>query len=401
MKRKVVRFMAVMAGILAMTACGQKETNITTKKEEVSTEKQTTSTKEKSEKKAAELSEDLLDFQISIDDRIYQVPMTYAKYVKAGWAYQGAEESTVHPSQMLLSEWFTKGQNQSLAYLTNFDVQDVTVSESYLGGLMIDLDYMKEEDTKVLLAEEIELGVSTREEVVEAYGEPTSVKESETFPIVTYALDETSYVELGFDAEEGNVLSEIMMMHPVRPKKFEESEIVEEDQSADDESEDVYEEPEAMSEDLFDYTVTFAGDLYQLPAPVSAFVDRGWILVEEKSTLVVAGKSTGAVTLTRDGQTLWIQVSNDSEVDAPIETCQMTNLAANVKDCNVEMEIAGGIHMGMAQAELEQAIAQYEYKKEVSSYTYYEIYEPDQEEEQLGYEIIVRDGKVAGIEITT
>ncbi|MDD3404174.1 MAG: hypothetical protein PHQ72_12595 [Hespellia sp.] len=407
MKKRIV-IMAVMASILVMTACGcqacakwsgepvlnQKEQSDATKKtEETKTETDTS----KKDEKETKLSEDIYHFEVSVNGEIYQLPMKYAQYTKSGWSYSGDEEEMVSPSAMLLSDWFKRGDNRTLAYLTNFDVSDVSTADSYLGGLMFDRNYIKDEDTQILLADEIQLGVSTPEEVKEAYGEPTKETESETFPTMTYAKDGDSFVELGFDAANGNVLAEITIQNPVMPKEFEESEAPDED-AAEETEDETYEAPSAVSSDLFEYTMSFAGNLYQLPVPVSEFVKNGWSMVADATNLAVEPGKTGRVTLMKDNQTLWVKARNSGEIDADIGDCLVSNLAANVKDCDVEMEIADGIQMGMSQEDLEKAIADYEYKKEVSSYTYYEI--TDKDRKNCGYEVIVRDGKVTGIEVT-
>lgn len=44
-----------------------------------------------------------------------------------------------------------------------------------------------------------------------------------------------------------------------------------------------YQAPQAVGESLDSFALSYAGCLYQLPAPVSAFLDNGWTLVEDDS----------------------------------------------------------------------------------------------------------------------
>ncbi len=284
--------------------------------------------------------------------------MTYQSFTKTGWEYAGDEEAGIPAGGGMLSDWFNKGDDMTLGYITNFDAQSETVLNSYITGILLTDDYIKEEEREILLPGEI-------------------------------------FVTLTFNTTKGGILSEITMRNETRPNDFETSEQDEETAT----KEKAYKAPEILSNHLFDYTVSFNGALYRLPAPVSEFVANGWELLADESDVVIESQKTGKVTLTKDDQTFWAYVMNDSDQTEEVSNCVVTNLAANVKGCDVEMGISGGVHVGMTQQRLEEAIKRYDYKKEVSSYTYYEIADPDQED--CGYEVIVKDGIVTGIEIMT
>lgn len=395
MKKKSVVIMAVMAGILAMTACEQKTTVVKSEKEKTTETANAENTSAKSEKADAELSDDIYAFQVSIDGKILQFPMTYQSFTKTGWEYAGDEEAGIPAGGGMLSDWFNKGDDMTLGYITNFDTRSETVLNSYITGILLTDDYIKGEEREILLPGEIVLGSSTKDEVMQAYGDPTDSIENDTFPSMTYESGENQFVTLTFNTTKGGILSEITMRNETRPNDFETSEQDEETATKD----KAYKAPEILSNHLFDYTVSFNGALYRLPAPVSEFVANGWELLADESDVVIESQKTGKVTLTKDDQTFWAYVMNDSDQTEEVSNCVVTNLAANVKDCDVEMGISGGVHVGMTQQRLEEAIKLYDYKKEVSSYTYYEIADPDQED--CGYEVIVKDGIVTGIEIMT
>lgn len=374
-----------------MAACGKKEQSVPTKTENT-TEQEKSSTK--NEKEKSELSDDISDFQISINGTIYQLPMKYSAFTKAGWSYSGEEEEQIQPEETILSDWFQKKEDRILAKLMQFEEKKVAVSEAYISELIIDTNYIKSEDANVLLADEIQLNISTQDDVKAAYGEPTSTEQGEAFASLIYQLTDEGQVILVFDLGNGGVLSEITMENHAKPEEIKEKDKGEE--VTEETEEEDYEAPLTMSTELSDYTVLFAGALYQLPIPVSEFVANGWIIVDNETSSLIEGGKTGKVTLMKNQQTLWTTVTNESEKTASVTECYVTKLASNVNDCNVDMEVFGGIRMGMSQEDLEKALTDIPYKKQVSSYTYYEI--SDEENEDGGYEIIVKDGKITGIE---
>lgn len=391
MKKKAILAL-MMACALAMTACGKKEAKAT---EAPKTEEKTEEVKETKEKDddALELSDDIYDFQVSIDGNVYQFPMKYADFTESGWDYTGDTEESIQPNAYGISEWFENGDNMTMAYLTNFDINAVSVGDCYLGGLMLESNYMEAEGTEVLMAKGIKLGESTQEDVKAAYGEPTSSYESDSFPTMTYESDIYSTIEFGFDAENGGVLNDIDIQNLVAPEDFEAGEVDDSVPAIVSE----YEAPTEVGDDLLDYKISFAGDLYELPAPVSAFIDNGWTVVEDETETTIAGRDSGKVTLMKDNQTFWSYVRNYSENATSYTNCFITTVSANVNDCNVDLEAANGIKMGMSQADLEKALEGYTYEKEETSYVYYDV--SDEESLTYGYEIIVRDGVVTGIDV--
>ncbi|MDD3362921.1 MAG: hypothetical protein PHW34_14740 [Hespellia sp.] len=395
MKKKAAVIMAVMAGMLAMTACEQKTTVVKSEKAKTTETANTENTSAKNEKADAELSADIYAFQVSIDGKILQFPMTYQNFMETGWEYTGDEEAGIPAGSGMLSDWFKKGDDMMLGYITNFDTRSETVLNSYITGILITDDYIQDEEREILLPGKIALGTSTQDEVLKAYGDPQDSIESDTFPTMTYEPGENQYVTLTFNRAKDSILSEILIRNEIVPDDFKTSKQDEETAPKG----KAYKAPEVLSNHLFDYTVSFHGALYQLPAPVSEFVANGWELIEDESEMVIESQKTGRVTLTKGDQTFWADVMNDSDQTEEVLNCVVTNLAANVKGCDVEMGISGGVHMGMTQERLEEAIKQYDYKKEVNSYTYYEIADPDRED--CGYEVIVKDGIVTGIEIMT
>ena len=69
-----------------------------------------------------------------------------------------------------------------------------------------------------------------------------------------------------------------------------------------------YETPAELGDDIFSGNISIDGDLYRLPAPLSQFLDNGWVLDKEIS-LIKPGWSE-FLEIERNGKKLYIAVSN-------------------------------------------------------------------------------------------
>lgn len=337
-----------------------------------------------------ELSDDIYSFQISINDVIYQFPMTYQDFVATGWTYDGDEEYAIPSGAYGVTDWFKSGEEKLMSYAVNFGINEAPMTECYLGGVKLDLfDF---EPSSAELPKGIQLGVSTQEDVKAAYGEPTNSYESDSYPTMTYELDSYSQVRLTFETAKGLILQGIEIQNLVMPEDFDAGEV---DTSVP-EITQAYQAPDSVGDDLLDYTFEYAGDVYRLPAPVSEFLNNGWKVIETESEVTITGDGYGKVTLMKDNQKFWSFVRNYHQNATGIENCFVNQISANIHECNVPMTVANGITMGMKQADLEKSLKGYDFEKESSSYDFYEVSDPDSI--TYGYEIIVREGVITGIE---
>lgn len=337
-----------------------------------------------------ELSDDIYSFQISINDVIYQFPVSYQDFIATGWTYSGDEADTIPSGSYGITDSFDIGDDYATSYAVNFGINEVSMADCYLGG--VDLDLFSFKTGSAELPKGIQLGVSTQDEVKAAYGEPSSSYESDSYPTMTYEMDSYSNVRLTFDAEKGLILQGIEIRNFTMPENFDAGEI---DTSVP-EITQTYQAPDSIGDDLLDYTFEYAGDIYVLPVPVSQFINNGWKILDSESETTITGDSYGKVTMMKDNQKFYTFVRNYHSNATSIENCFITQISANINNCNVSMTVANGITMGMKQADLEKALKGYDFEKESSSYDYYEVSDPDSL--IYGYEIIVREGVITGIE---
>ena len=117
------------------------------------------------------------------------------------------------------------------------------------------------------------------------------------------------------------------------------------------------------------------GELYTLPAPVSAFLENGWTIVEDDSHQAVVAKGIGGVTLEKEGVLITTDVVNYTDSAVYIENCFVTTVYVDLEENeNGDLTIPTGICVKMPVYDLEQILENIEYETSMDrKYTYYTI----------------------------
>ncbi len=351
---------------------------------------------------AAVLSDDIYSFQLLLDGELYEFPLSYADFIARGWTYDGDETEQLEAQSYMSVSEFTKGQLKIYADIINLGINAAPVSECAIGGITLESYYTeKAPDTTAVLPGGITYNESTLDDIKAAYGEPSDSYEGDLYTKLTYTYDYYQDVDLYVDKETG-VLNEIDLRNFVVD---EEANTAARAEVSDEPTAEVlaYSAPEALSEDLLDYTVEFAGDLYQLPAPVSVLIENGFTLKEEDSADVISGGGYGWAYLRKDNQEIHMIVNNYSSDAVTIENCFVTSLDIDQYD-NLSITTSLGLTLGTSVEDLEAALdgSGYHYEKNESSesYTYYKI--EDAGSSLDGYEFSVNneEGIVIGIDVS-
>lgn len=305
------------------------------------------------EAKGEGLSEDLFDFQIQIEDAVYQFPMSYEEFLSYGWeldANHSDAEMELSPNQYDLV-YFKKGGLECMTYVINLGMNSQKVSECLVGGMEISNFDWEVQPGQIYLAAGIERGVSTQEEIEAAYGTPTSVYNGDMYTSLTYEKDSYCEVEL-YVYKESGVLEDIDMRNFVAPEGFDAgsaSEEVPEEIAS-------YEAPAQLGDDLFSYNVEFDGTLYQLPCPVSILVENGWEIDRNNTEESIAAKSSGWVAFQKGGLTFDVLARNSADYATIPENCWVEELGAGGYGMETSMKIPGGIEIGTTEEDLKAAL---------------------------------------------
>lgn len=342
----------------------------------------------------SELSDDLYDFQISIDGDVYQIPMWYSDFEALGWEYDGDNTQTLSSNQYTLTEVWTKDGFKVYTRFANLSMNTVPFSESMIAGITLDKFYLEECDWEILLPGGIQYGVSNADDIKAAYGEPTSDYDSDLYYKMTYKSDNYSEIEL-YVYKESDTLQQVEIENIV--------ELEGADNSVDDTVPDIvtsYEAPKSLSSDFYDYTAQMEGVVYSLPCPVSVLIENGFKIDTNSSDSEVASGGIGWVDLRYNNQTLHTMVENYADYATTTENCFAVSMKSSVNGPKFELVFPGNIKVGDSEDAVKKAVGGFNCEVETSDsgYTYYVVYDPDGSKLDR-YDIVVKDGSVCTMEV--
>lgn len=320
------------------------------------------------------LSEKWSDFQIQIDDQVYQFPMTYQDFVSYGWTSEDSEFPTLEPSQYDLL-YFTKDDVRCMAYVINLAKNNMAADQCLVGGISIDSFDWDVSAGNVVLPGGIVRGEASAAAIEEAYGTPSDVYEGDLYKKLTYETDSYCRLEMSVDNETG-VLSDIEVRNFVEPEGFDAGEISE----AIPAEVTAYAKPDALGDSLEEFRISLDGAVYEVPVPVSVLIADGWELDASDSDAEVAAHDIGWVTLRKGGQEIREIAVNYADYATIPENCWFETLSVGGYTLEAEGELPCGIKTGMAEADLtailDQAGVTYTTEAdEGSDFAYYKINE--------------------------
>lgn len=407
MKKKVLFcFLATMYGLTLFSLSAMASETETEAVSEISsetaltTDTETESTSESSNS-TSELSDDIYSFQIKINSDIYSFPMSFDDLISMGWEYIDDDSAELAPNNYSPTERFKLGNLEAYVTMVNLGINTEPISDCTVAGISIDSFQMADvTDVAIELPGGIQYGVSTLDDITAAYGTPSDTYEGDLYTKVSYEKDYYQDVELYVDSETG-FLNEISL----------ENMSAEEDAGSDaaaDLSDEptsevlAYQAPSELGDDFTSFIVEYAGDLYQLPAPLSEFVKNGWTIDTSQSASYVAGKSYDWVYMSKDNQNYHTIVRNYSPDAAVIENCFVTDVEGNVNSTNLPITVQKGLTLGLTEAEVVSALegVDYELEDESETFHYYNIKSPESSLDYVQIVINTEDDSVIAINVT-
>ncbi len=147
------------------------------------------------------VSDELFDYQVSLDGEVYTLPLEYSKLEADGWKTKEDLTRTLEPTQYSIGMVFSKGDKDISLELVNNSEAPKSMKECQVGG--IDTSPAESKNLPELsLAKGIKIG-STKEEVAKAYGDPT--QQSEDPNAYTYIDKNYAMVQFTFNKEDSTV----------------------------------------------------------------------------------------------------------------------------------------------------------------------------------------------------
>ena len=308
----------------------------------------------------AELGDDIYRFQLMFGEDLLKVPMTCDELISMGWQAESPEdlETVVEANSYVMGVTFIKGNNEISADILNLGINAAPAGECLVGSIGIDATGAvyenlggKIEPGTVMLPGNIAVGAATIEDIKAAYGEPSDVYENDTYTELSYEKDLYEEVTLCVYKETGTLL-EADIRNFVEPEGFDAGTVSGETPSIVTD----YQAPTALGEDLMDPVVEFMGDLYQLPAPVSAFEANGWVIQNAEEGAFAEGGGLEFIDMMKENQTVRFSVYNLTENAVTLSNCFVTELQFGTYDPEIiGMKLGGGVTLGASRDDLKAA----------------------------------------------
>lgn len=186
MKKNKIAILSVAAAMIISTSgCGNsdtlssnesvnRESSVTNDVESENTAMGESSSEDKASEKSDKLSDDLFDFQVSVNGNIISLPCTVNDLYEAGCELDTTYMTKIYAGKKA-SIWFNNGGVNLSVRMYNFTENDYNLREDEIPDDVIITQMLVSEGTDedvVEFAKGIQLNVSTEEDIIAAYGEP-------------------------------------------------------------------------------------------------------------------------------------------------------------------------------------------------------------------------------------
>ncbi len=337
----------------------------------------------------AELSEDLYSFQVAVDGTVYQFPMWYSDFEALGWTYKGEPTDTLSSNQYTAAETWTKGDNMKVyTKIANLSINAQPFSKCMVAGITFDKYDLKNAECEIVLPKGIKYGVSTRDDVIAAYGTPTREYEGSSYYKLTYSGDTYSEFNIYVYLESGVV------------EKIEIENIVELEGADNSVKDEVpaylsnYVAPTELGNDLYKVVTEYEGKLYSMPCPVTELLNNGFTVKEEPEAISAGGFAR--IEFMYNNQSFRTTVRNYADYATGYKNCMVTELIARSNsEPKLNMVLPCGIKLGDTEDELKQKIGDFHYEEKNGEYV---IYDPVNGNKLDAFQVSVYDGVVVGLE---
>ena len=307
-----------------------------------------------------EMSDNWLDYTISIDGTIYQLPLPYDEFVSKGWKSSYLTPSVPANSSQMAT--FELGEMEASVYIINYGLSEVPVEECYVAAISMDPRFNNVDTSMAVeLSKGVKMGSSTYEDVKKAFGAPDSIYQGERSGLAyTQAdyLDDNFESGLDLEFNENEVLVAVKMGNFKVPEGIEVS--VSDLDSAPPSINSNYKAPTGPSAELFDHIITINGtEHYKLPVPMSELIANGWVL-DTATDDYVSGYDYVLTSMEKDGERIDIKLENFTADAINPAYAAVTRISVDTNYCSIPVSFPGGYTIGDDYSTFDEAYNSYE-----------------------------------------
>ena len=322
-------------------------------------------------------------FQIKLDGEEYSFPASVEEWKQNGWENVTEEAVLLAPEKRKNSCIFQKGEAQIQVFVENQGTDRGSIEKSSVVGMA--MDSFQENDIHAELPGEIVVGVSSLDEIEESYGTAAQLYDGEHYLQLTYQYGMQSYLKLNIE-KETEILRGIEIVNAQeRGEAVGNMTVIPE---------------EGLGTDLTSGQLSFDGEIYDLPAPVSQFLENGFVLLPEESDMELDAMQSGFAVMQKDNKSVQIRVENTAEQKRDVRECVVTSLESSKYTDGFQLILPRGIQLGMTQEELEGKLDDADVMREESDhFIYYGILADETELDETAVFVEKETGLVVKIQI--
>ena len=312
------------------------------------------------------LSDDPYSFTLELDGKVYALPAPFEEFAADGWEIQ-YEYVTGGADKKIKSDEMTTAIAQKSGYqvylsLVNDDVDARLLPECQVFAVKL-YDTYNHNVVSLVFPGGVTMGTS-KKELVRLYGEPSGTLDLNTATILEYSLAIFASLELTVENKTG-LITALEMSNKTRWEASEPyqgkapKEVLN------------YKAPTALGKSWDSGIVRFDGDLYQMPIPISALVDNGWIIVTDPNQMVSAGDTYYPFIIRRGNQSLSTNITNYADTQQPAKYCFITSLDVGGYKGDFPFELSGGLSLKSSVDDFLKACGKPRYQGEGKHPDYY------------------------------
>lgn len=337
------------------------------------------------------MSDDLLDYTLMLEEKLYRLPCDYTEFTDDGWvltegdtAAFGGEESR--------DVVMTKGDKRLELTVTNPGGNAKKLEECQASAVACSV----EDGVSITLPQGITFQ-SDEAAIRAAYGTPDTRRDTETsvtlyYNKLTSAPTINSYV--CFELYSGEAQEQTRFVLRCQPDAEKTPTSQERPSYL-----TVYTKPDGVLDNVFSSIFSLGGEVYRLPVPVDHLISSGWELEEPPNYVVAYGERS--VTAVRDGVRIELTLSNHDVNQTTVENCLVTELTLEAQE-GLDFWLTDSISLNSTEQQVRTGLGTHINEFDVTKTKYAVIFQyTDATGSKPDVRIIVdtETGKVSAIEL--
>lgn len=286
-------------------------------------------------------SNEIYEFKVNLLGNDYVLPAELNEFKNNGWTYvndDNFENKNVNANGYATCDVIKNGKKITLTVI-NLSTSTKKISDCVVGS--IDCTFSAVNDVTFNLANKLNVTKDTTvDDVTGKFGEATKTINGDNG--ITIRYEKEMYVNYEFvfdkegkltyidmrnwkdDGEEGSAKTDLSFLES-------------------------YKNPSDLTDNYKDYIFRLDSKMYQLPVPISSFIDNGWTLTSTSNSIPAGGEITSGVAIKKGDVELTCTVRNFANNAVETKDAMITGVFLNNNLLErIDFELSGGITFGMS-----------------------------------------------------